>query len=348
MKKAFMFNMILLGLLSCDVQVEKEGASQVEKEPGVVNVYTSRHYDADKLLYSAFESKTGIKVNVKRGKDDQLIALLQSEDSLTQGDLLLTADVGRLSYAKELGLFRSIVSDTLKAVVSAHLRDSDNQWFALTKRARVLVLDTAFSDTSLKSYGSLGKEAFVDQLLCRSSSNIYNQSLVASLIAHHGEDSAQTILEGWVRNFADEPSGNDRDQVKKIAIGKGKIGIVNTYYLGKMEASKDAMEKKAVASVKVFFPNQHNYGSHINVSGGGVLKHAKHAQNAQLLLEFLVSYQAQEAFAQANYEYPVRSGVAVHKILTSWGPFKEDTIPLEQIGSLNQKAISLMKKVGWK
>ena len=349
MKKSRIFTSLLtiLTLSACNVEQKKVGAEGAQVEEKVVNVYTSRHYDADKELYKKFEEETGIKVNVKRGVDDQLIALLQSEDSLTHGDLLLTADVGRLAYAKELGLYRSISSDTLEMVVPNHLQDVDNQWYALTKRARILVLDTAFQEMEGATYSELSNERFKGVLLCRSSSNIYNQSLVASMIAHYGEEGVLNTLKGWVNNFADEPSGNDRDQVKKIASGKGKVAIVNTYYLGKMVASKDEMERKAMASVKVFFPNQNTYGSHINVSGGGVLRHAKHPRNAQLLLEYLVSAEAHKVFAQANYEYPVRAGVPAHDILQSWGTFKEDSLSLAQIGALNQKAITLMKKAGW-
>lgn len=333
---------------SCQVQQVEDTEGAVAPEEKVVNVYTSRHYDADKAIYKEFEEVTGIRVNVKRGKDDQLIALLQSEDSLTQGDLLLTADVGRLAYAKQLGLYQVIQSDTLEKIVPSHLQDIDQQWFALTKRARIMVVDTAFSGRMPLRYRDVADSVYKGELLSRSSSNIYNQSLVASLIAHHGENEVREILQGWVLNFADNPSGNDRDQVKKIASGKGEIAFVNTYYLGKMATSKDEMEQNAMKAVHVFFPNQNEYGSHINISGGGVLKHAKHPNNARRLLEFLVSIHAQEQFAHANFEYPVRQGVGVHEVLESWGSFKEDTLQLSTIGDLNQQAKKLMKEAGWK
>ncbi len=300
-------------------------------------------------MYLEFENLTGIKVNVKKDKDDKLIALLQAEDSLSKADLLFTADAGRLCYAKKLNLLQPITSDSLSSNIPTYLRDSEGYWFGITKRARVIVHSKNVSVDSLPSnYLNLSDSTWYGKVVSRSSSNIYNQSLMASIINNCGDSVSREFIQGYVRNLASVPVGNDRDQVKKIASGQGQMALVNTYYIGKMINGNDVMQQKAVKQVRVYFPNQNSTGTHVNVSGGGVTKFAKNKSNAIKLLEFLISKSAQEKFVRANFEYPIRKNVELHPTLKEWGEFREDTMSLSKLGDLNGEALKIMLKNGWK
>lgn len=340
-----------LVLLSCNPNPEdpEEGNSESESvRDEVVNIFSHRYYDSDKELYGIFEEQTGIRVNVKEGDDDNQIAMLKSEGEHTQADMLITVDAGRLYFAKELGLLQSIESVVLERNIPQHLRDPDDQWFALTKRARVIVYDSRIvSSDQLDTYESLTDPEWKNSILIRSSSNIYNQSLLSGIISAKGEKFALDWARGIVSNMARDPKGNDRDQMKEVAAGNGKLAIVNSYYLGKLKNSGNEMERKAAEKLLVFFPNQNDRGTHINISGAGVTKYAKNRENAVKLLEFLSSVEAQEHFALANYEYPVHQDVEPSEILKSWGDFKEDALNLNQLGRNNKKAVEIFKEVGW-
>ena len=314
-----------------------------------INVYSHRHYDTDKMLLKTFEQKTGIKVNIVTAKAEELVSKLELEGANTPADILITADIGNLYEAKEKALLQPIASKTLEANIPAHLRDAQNEWFGLTKRARIFVYNPQkINPNNLSDYLSLAKPEFKGKILTRTSTNSYNKSLLASIIANHGEEKAQAFVKGFVENFARAPKGNDRDQISAVAAGDGDIAIVNTYYLGIMLNSKVERDVETAKSVKLFFPDQKGKGVHINISGAGVTKYAKNKENAIKLIEFLSSTEAQQMFAEANYEYPVNPSVKASGTVTSWGEFKEDTLSLSEVGKYNKKAVEVATKANWK
>jgi iron(III) transport system substrate-binding protein len=314
-----------------------------------VNVYSHRHYDTDKKLFKMFEEKTGIKVNVVKAKASALIKRMESEGAKSPADVLITVDAGRLYQAKSKDLLQSINSNYLTTNIPATLRDKDNKWFALTKRSRVAVYRIGSGmDSKLSTYEDLADPKFKGQIMVRSSNNIYNQSLMAAMIAHHGKEYALNWAKGVVANMAKAPKGNDRYQVKAVANGIGSVAIANTYYIGKMVNNKDASQRESVKKVKIFFPKFENGGTHINVSGAGVAKYAPNKDNAIKFVEFLASKEAQELFAKANYEYPVLAGVKSSELVSSWGQFKDDTISINTLGENNKAAVKVFDQAGWK
>lgn len=364
---SFIFAVMLAvaaGCSSSDVNTEEAGNSEESgnqeeqtsekeqaetEENGVVNLYTSRHYDTDDQLFSKFTEETGIQVNVVKGDSDQLIERLAREGEATEADLFFTADAGRLYRAQEKGLLQSVESETLNENIPENLRDTDNQWFGLTKRARIIVYAKDRVDPSeLSTYEALTEDKWQDKMLIRSSSNIYNQSLLASFIELNGEEKAKDWAEGMVSNMARDPEGGDRDQAKAIVAGEGDLAVINSYYFGNMLNSEDPEEVKVAEQLAVFFPNQDTTGTHINVSGIGVAKHAKNKENAVKLIEFLSSEEAQGEFSAANYEYPVNHDVEPSELLKSWGEFKEQDINLTILGENNADAVKIFDQAGWK
>jgi len=316
-----------------------------------VNVYSHRHYDTDKQLFKMFEKQTGIKVNVIKAKASQLIKKIESEGVATPADVLITVDVARLVQAQEKGILQAINSEVLTQAVPQKLRQKDGYWYGLTKRARVVVYNKdTINPSELSTYENLTDPKWKGKILIRKSDNIYNQSLLASFIANEGNDYAKEWAKGIVNNMARKPAGNDRDQMKAVAAGVGDLAIVNTYYVGKLLNSKDPQEIAVGKKMGVFFPNQGEAerGTHINISGAGVVKHSKNQENAIKFLEFLVSPNAQKLFAQANYEYPINKNVEASELLKSWGSFKEDDIALEEFGKNNANAVKIFHIVGWK
>ena len=316
---------------------------------GEVNVYSHRHYDSDKILFKKFEDKTGIKVNVVTAKAEELVSKLAIEGENTPADLLITSDIGNLYEAKSRSLLQATNSKILTENIPSHLRDSDNSWFALTKRARIFVYNPAKVDAKdLNDYFSITDPKFKGRVITRSSSNSYNKALLASIIANHGEAKALEFSKGLVANFATEPKGGDRDQIRSVAAGDADIAIVNTYYLGVMLNGKDQKDLDIAKSVKIFFPAQKTTGTHVNISGAGVTKYAKNKENAVKLVEFLSSEEAQSIFAEGNHEYPVNVKVKPSATVASWGTFKEDTIELNKIGENNKKAVDIATQGNWK
>lgn len=316
---------------------------------GEVNVYSHRHYEIDRQLFAEFTEQTGITVNVVNADSDELIQRLKSEGELSPADLLITADVARLVRAQKEGLLQAVDNQTLKKRIPAYLRSPNDYWFGMTKRARVVVYHTDRVDPQqLSTYEELTSEKWRNKIAIRSSANIYNQSLLASLIANMGADQAEEWAKEIVENMARSPQGNDRDQMKAVAAGQADIAVVNTYYVGRMFNSDDPNEVEVAQQMGIFFPNQEGRGSHINISGGGVTAHAPHKANAEKLLEFLTSDTSQRLFAQANYEYPVVPGVSEAEIVKSWGEFKEDRLNLSELGKLNSQAVRIFDRAGWK
>ena len=354
MKKSLFLIVIamMLVLSACGSATKKESGTDAgakKSEKSEVNLYTSRHYDVDNELYKKFEEETGIKVNVIKDEADVLIERIKREGSATKADLLLTADVGRLYRAKEEGLLQSVSSDKLSKQIPEKLRDVDDMWVGLTKRARILVYNKdKVKPEELSTYEALTEDKWKSRVLVRSSESVYNQSLLASFIEIDGEEKAKEWAQGLVNNFAQNPEGGDRDQAKAIAAGIGDVAIMNSYYFGQMLNSSEPEEVKVAENLGVFFPNQETTGTHVNISGAGVVKGSKNAENAVKLLEFLTDEEAQSEFASANYEYPVNENVEPSELLKSWGDFKEQDIPLSTLGENNAKAIMIFNEVGWK
>jgi iron(III) transport system substrate-binding protein len=335
----------LLLLASC---TNPNPSEPQEKAPEELTLYTHRHYDADKVIFRKFEEQTGIKINVVKANADELIQKMESEGKQSPADVLITVDAGRLVRAKQKGLLQATTSKNLEETIPSHLKDKENHWFGLTKRARVIAYDKAkVTVEDLSTYEALVDPKWQGKVLIRSSSNIYNQSLMASIIANKGEELAKTWATGLIQNFARTPKGNDRDQVKAILAGEGELAIINTYYLGKLLNSKDSNEVKAGNAVNIYFPNQADRGTHINVSGIGVAKYAPNKEAAVKFIEYLVSKEVQEEFAKANYEYPVNPNAATSELLNSWGAFKEDSLSLSKLGELNKTAVVLFDAVQW-
>ena len=335
-------------LLSCSEGEKAANQGDQASSEESITLYTHRHYDTDKKIIADFEAKTGIKVNVVKANADELIVKMQNEGEQSPADLLITVDAGRLVRATDKGLLQPASSEVLTTTVPEYLRDSQGHWYALTKRARVIVYDKEDIDPAdLSTYEALTEDQWKEKVLIRSSGNIYNQSLMASIIANDGEEAASQWAKGMVNNMARAPKGNDRDQVKAIMAGEGDLAIINTYYLGKLLNSADSSEILAGQGVKVFFPNQADRGAHINVSGIGLARYAPNKENAIKFMEYLVSKEVQELFAEANYEYPVNPEAKTSALLDSWGSFKEDELSLSQLGILNRKAVIIMDEAGW-
>lgn len=321
----------------------------VEPSEKVVNIYTDRHYDSDEAIYAAFTEETGIKVNIVKGKSDELIERLKTEGEDTEADLFITADVGRLYRAQEAGLLQATESAVLEANIPENLREPEGYWFGLTKRARVIVYaKDRVDENELSTYEDLTDPKWKGRLLVRGADSVYNQTLVASLIELEGTEKAKEWAEGIVANLARDPKGGDRDQAKAIAAGVGDIAIMNTYYLGLMLTSSDPEEVKVAEGLGVFFPDQDGNGTHINISGGGVVKGSKNADNALKLLEFLSGEKAQGSYAQANFEFPVLEGAASSEFLVSLGEFKEQELSLSALGAANAEAVRILTEAGWK
>ncbi len=316
---------------------------------GEVNLYSARKEALIKPLLDRFTSETGITVNLVTGKDDALLERLKSEGANTPADLFITADAGRLHRAKVAGVLQPVESDALKTAVPQNLRDPENQWYGLSQRARpIFYVKDAVSPTELSTYEALADEKWKGKICIRSSGNIYNQSLVASMIASDGEAATEQWAQAFVGNFARPPKGGDRDQIKAAAAGLCDVAVANTYYFGMMINGNDEKQRQAAEKVAIFWPNQGDRGTHVNVSGIGVTKAAKNRDNAVALMEFLVSPESQEWYAEANQEYPVREGVKWSPTLESWGKFKADSLNLSLLGENNPTAVRLMDRAGWK
>jgi len=316
---------------------------------GQVNVYSARHYDVDSQLFEQFTASTGIKVNVIEGNANELIERIKREGESTPADLFITVDGGVLDKAKKEGILQPVVSDVVNGQVPEQFRDPDNQWIGLSTRARVIVYaKDRVKPEELSTYEDLATEKWKGKVLVRSSTNMYNQSLLASFIAINGEQQAEEWAKGIVNNMARDPEGGDRDQAKAVVAGIGDVAIMNTYYVGQLAASSDPEEVKVAEQVGVFFPNQETTGTHINISGAGLIKYSRNKENAVKLIEFLTGKEAQEKYAAVNFEYPVNPDAEWPELLRSWGEFKSQELDWAALGEYNQKAVEMMNKAGWK
>lgn len=315
----------------------------------VVNIYNSRHYGTDQQLWDEFTKATGIQVNVVDGTHEQLIQRMQSEGANSPADVFITVDAGRLAQASGLGLLQPVKSPTLEARIPEHLRDPDGLWFGLAKRARVLVYaKNRLDPAQLSTYEALADPRFKGKVLVRSSTSVYNLSLVGSILAADGPEATAKWCEGLVTNMARPPEGGDTDQLSAVAAGVGDVAISNTYYLARMLASQKPEQREIGEKLAVFFPNQGDRGTHVNVSGAGVLKSAPNAANAIKLLEFLTAPQAQRYFADVSLEYPANPEIEPHPVLKAWGEFKQDTLNPTLYAKNSAEAAKLMDSCGWR
>ncbi|MEX1028795.1 MAG: Fe(3+) ABC transporter substrate-binding protein [Paenibacillaceae bacterium] len=344
------------GVNSDTVNNESQNNGQTEEvqEPevktgGEVNVYSARHYDVDAEIYEKFTEQTGIKVNLIEGDAPELIERIKREAASTPADLFITVDGGILNTAKLEGFLQPIISDVVDAQVPDDLRDTDSEWVGLSTRARVIVYaKDRVNPSELSTYEDLATDKWKGKLLTRSSTHLYNLSLLASFIAINGEEETEKWAAGIAANLARNPEGGDRDQAKGIAAGVGDVAIMNTYYVGQMSVSADAEEVKVSENIGVFFPNQDTTGTHMNISGAGLIKHSKNKDNAIKLIEFLTAPEAQSLFSMANFEFPVNKAADMPELLKSWGTFKHQEIDFAKYGELNPKAVEIANKVGWK
>jgi iron(III) transport system substrate-binding protein len=312
-----------------------------------VNVYSGRQEELIKPLLQQFTAKTGVKVNLITGKPDELISRMASEGRNSPADVLISTDVGRLYRAQQQGLLQPIDSPVLTSKIPAHLRDPGQQWFGLTVRARPIVYVPGKVDPSqINRLEDLADAKWKGRICIRSSDHIYNQSMIAAMIASIGEEKTLAFTKGLVANFAQPPKGGDRDQIKAAVAGVCDIAIANSYYLAAMH--DDAKDAAIAKQVKVLWPNQADRGAHINISGAAVAKHAKNKAQAQQLLEFMVDAESQRWYATTNHEYPVLEGIAWSPVLQGFGTFKAEQLPLQQLGEQNANAIAIMDKAGWK
>ena len=321
------------------------------KEVQEVNLYSQRHYAVDELQYENFTKLTGIKVNVTKANADELIQRLKNEGDKTEADLFITVDVGKLWQAGDMGLLQKINSQIINPNINPSLLDKNNYWVPVTYRSRILVYSNERVDKSeLSSYEDLASDKWKDRILVRSSSNSYNQALMSSLVANLGIEETQKWSAAIVKNFARNPKGNDRDQVKAIAAGQGDVAIVNSYYIGLLLSSQNEEELNAGKSVSVFFPNQaaNQRGAHINVSGIALTKNSKNKENAIKLIKYLQTDEAQKTYVNNTYEYSVNQSISPNEIVQGWGDFKMDGLDLNLLGSKRDEAIRIFDKSGWK
>jgi iron(III) transport system substrate-binding protein len=313
-----------------------------------VNVYSARKEELIKPLLDRFTEQTGIRVNLVTASAEALLERLQREGANSPADLLITVDAGNLHRAKAAGVTQPMRSDTLDQAVPAAYRDPEGHWVGLTMRARpILYVKSEVDPATLSRYEALADPAFKGQICIRSSDNVYNQSLVASMIAANGVAAAEDWAKGLVANMARPPKGGDRDQIKAAAAGECDLAIANTYYLAGMLTGETA-DRAAAEAMGVFWPNQDGRGTHVNVSGAALTSAAKHPEASLALVEFLASPESQAWYAEANGEYPVRAGVPPSATLAAWGEFKADTLNLARLGELNAEAVKLMDRAGWR
>lgn len=317
-------------------------------QTGEINLYSSRHYNTDDALYEGFTEQTGIRVNLIEGDADELLERIASEGANSPADVFMTVDAGRLWRAAQEGIFTPIDSAILTERIPENLRDPEGLWFGFSKRARVIMYNRdRVNPAELSTYEALAEPKWSGRVLIRSSSNIYNQSLVAGMIETNGLEATEEWARGFVSNFARPPEGNDTAQIRAAAAGLGDVAIANSYYLVRLGKSEDPADQEIFSRVGAFFPNQSERGTHVNISGAGVLNTAPNPEGAQAFLEYLSTPTAQEFFAQGNNEYPVVEGTELDPLLASLGDFVADEVNVEAYGSNAGDAVQLMDRAGW-
>lgn len=344
MKKLIFGGALALSLAACS---GGEEAAAPVADNGEVNIYSARHYDTDLALYDEFTAETGIKVNRIEADSDALIERIESEGEFSPADVFITVDAGRLWRAEEAGILAPVESEVLNERLPEYLRHPDGLWFGLSTRARIIIYNKAAGvPEGLDTYADLADPKWKGDICIRSSSNIYNISLLSSIIAHEGVEGAQAWANGVVANFAREPQGNDSSQIESVAAGECRIAVVNSYYLARY-AGGDAGEKTMFDAIGVIFPDQDGRGTHINLSGAGVTVNAPNRENAIKFIEYLTSETAQRYLADGNNEYPAAKGMQANSNVEQLGSFKPDTLNAAEIGRGQAQAVQIFDRAGW-
>ena len=343
--RAFTHNLLAASAVLAGIAIMAPTAQAAE-----VNIYSGRHYDTDRHLYELFTEKTGIEVNLIEGKEDALMERIHAEGDASPADILITVDAGRLWRAENNELFQSIQSETLDANIPAAIRHPEGLWFGLSKRVRGIVYakDRVAEGHVPATYEDLATPAYKGEVCIRSSNNIYNQSLIGSMIAAHGEDGARDWAQGIKDNMARDPQGGDTDQIRAVAAGECDFAVANHYYYMRLVTSDDAADKAVADAVRFITPNQDGRGVHVNISGAGVIATAPNKDEAIKFLEYLSSPEAQAMFANSNNESPANPAVTPVAALELIGEFKEDALNASVFGKNNPTALMIADQVGWK
>ncbi len=325
-------------------------AGPVAAQEKLLNLYTARHYQTDEALYATFTQRTGIRINRIEGGEDALFERIKNEAANSPADVFITVDIGRLWRAEQAGIFASVKSPALESRIPAAYRDPEGRWFGFSARARVITYNRlAVKPGEIRGYEDLADPKWKGRICIRSSSHPYNLSLIGSMIAHLGEPKAEVWLRGLRNNLARDPKGGDTDQLTAAAAGECDIAVANTYYAVRLMRSGRAEDRAVMQKLAVVWPNQDGRGVHMNISGGGMLKHAPHPEAAQQFLEYLASDQAQAYFANGNNEWPVVTGVkTANPELESLGKFKADAINVGLLGRYQPTAQRIADRVGYR
>ena len=334
-----MKKVIITALLSASVLIGAE-----------LNVYSARHYDADYEIYKKFEAQTGIKIKHTTARAPELIKRLQLEGKDSPADIFITADVSNLTEAKNANILAPVDSKVLKDIIPANLRDKDDMWFSITKRARIIAYNkNANVDLNLvKTYEDLAKPELKGKVLMRSGTAAYSKTLLASIIANDGKEEAKKWAKGVLDNLAMAPKGGDRDQARQMIAGVAPFAVMNTYYIGLLKTSKDPKDREIGNSIGIIFPNQDGRGTHINVSGIAMTASSKNQDAAKKFMEFMLSKDVQTMLTNINYEFPVRSDVVPSDIVKEFGKFKEDSIEVSKIAENVKDAVLIYDEVGFR
>jgi iron(III) transport system substrate-binding protein len=318
-------------------------------EEPVLNLYSSRHYQTDESLYEDFTKATGIQIRRIEGKGDELMRRIQAEGTNSPADVFITVDAGNLWRAEQAGLFAPVASTVLDERIPANLRHPDGLWFGFSTRARMIFYDQRRIDASdLGRYEDLADPRWRGEVCIRSSGNIYNLSLLGAMIAHGGVSQAETWATGVVANFARQPQGGDTDQLRAVAVGECGVALANSYYFARLMNSEDEADQAVVANLGWVFPDQGGVGTHVNISGAGVLKTAPHPEAARRFLEYLASDRAQTLFALGNNEYPAAPAPIENPALQTMGPFEMDSLNVSRFGEHQAEAQQVFDRAGWR
>jgi len=343
-RRALMGGVAALGGLGLAGTARAQGAR-------VVNLYTARHYDTDEAIYTNFTRATGIRINRVEADADKLMERMRAEGANSPADIFVAVDAGRLWRAHAAGLLQPVRSAVLEAAIPANFREPEGHWFGLSKRIRVVAYDKArVAPADLATYASLADPKWKGKILVRSSTHVYNQSLVGAMIAHSGEAATEAWAKGLVGNLARPPRGGDTDQLRGIAAGEGELAIVNHYYYANLSVSTKPEDQAVVAKVGLAFPEQAagRPGTHANIAGAGLARHSPNRADAVRFLEYLASSEAQSVFAEGNNEFPIVQGARLSPALRQFGEFRTDTIDAAVFGRNNEAALKLTDRVGWR
>ncbi|MDX1592130.1 MAG: Fe(3+) ABC transporter substrate-binding protein [Balneolaceae bacterium] len=336
LKKLFLIAFAAFFLANCSGQDE-------------INIYSSRHYDTDMELYDTFTEQTGVTVNLIEGTSDELIERIRNEGVNSPADIVITVDAGRLWRAKEAGVLQPHGSNLLNSRIPEEMRDEDGYWVGLSERVRGIIYNReTVSPEDLQGYWELANPEWEGRVCIRSSNNIYNQSLVASLIESRGVEATEEWAVGLVNNFARDPQGGDTDQIRAVAAGLCDVAVANHYYLARLMQSEDPEDQEVTDQVDIYFPPAEYGGAHVNISGAGIAVNSPNKENAVRFLEYLATEEAQELYAVANNEFPILDTVELPGVLGEFGGYESDAINVTYYGENNPEAIRLMDRAGWR